>query len=99
MRCFGEVLFEHLHQARFTNARLSAQQHYLPGSLLGPLPTVQQEFHLLLPSYQRSQTRGGRYFQTAPCAALVEDPIDLHGGRKSLQAVKAEVLAGEKSLG
>jgi hypothetical protein len=35
-----DLLFEHLHQARFANARLPTEQHHLPCTLLGLRPPL-----------------------------------------------------------
>jgi hypothetical protein len=47
------VVFQHLHQARFADPRLPAQQHHLAEALLDLCPALQQQLHFLLAPDQR----------------------------------------------
>ena len=49
----GHVLLQHLHEARFPDARLSADQHPVAEAVLHLCPALQQQSHLLLPAHQR----------------------------------------------
>ena len=51
----GHMVFEHLHQARFANARLAAHQDDLPQALPGLGPALQEQVDFLLPSDQRGE--------------------------------------------
>ena len=46
----GHVFLEHLHEARFANARFTAEQHHLSNPLLHLGPALQQQPVFLLPT-------------------------------------------------
>ena len=66
----GHLLLQHLHQARFANARLAAEQHHLPQAVLDLRPALQQQPHFLLPPHQRGQARCCRPLPGDCCALL-----------------------------
>ena len=51
----GHLFRQHLHQARFANARFAAEQHHLPEAVLDLRPALPQQPDFLLPAHQRGQ--------------------------------------------
>ena len=48
----GHVCLQHLHQARFADARFAAEQHHLPKAVLDLCPALQEQPHFLLSAYE-----------------------------------------------
>ena len=54
------LLRQHLHQARFADARFATEQHHLPEAVLDLRPALPQQRDFLLPAHQRRQPGGCR---------------------------------------
>ena len=46
---------QHLHEARFADARFAAEQHHLPEAVLDLRPALPQQRHFRLPAHERGQ--------------------------------------------
>jgi len=79
------VFFEHLHQARFANARFPTEQHHLSETVLDLRPALPQECHFLLPAHQRGQARAAGGFQATTGRTLMEHLIDVQGLGQAFQ--------------
>ncbi len=73
----GHLFLQHLHQARFANARFAAEQHHLPEAVLDLRPALQQQPHFLLPAHQRGQAGAAGRFQATAGHTLIQHLIDL----------------------
>ena len=70
------MFLQHLHQARFANARFAAEQHHLPEAVLDLRPALQQQPDFLLPAHQRGQAGAAGRFQATAGHTLIQHPID-----------------------
>jgi hypothetical protein len=98
MRLMSDMVFQHLHQARFANARLAAEQHHLPATRGGLCPAPLQQGHFFVPAHQRGQPRRGDDVEAALDAALVQDTIHVHQRRDTSEGVRAQRLSGKVPL-
>ena len=90
LRLSGHMLFQYLHQARFANARLAAQQHHLPETVLDLRPALQEQRRFLLPPHQRGQAGAADGFQATARHTLRQHLIDLQRLGKAFQKRCAE---------
>ena len=72
----GHLFRQHLHQARFANARFPAEQHHLSDALLDLRPALPQQPDFLLPPHQRGPPGAAGGFQATAGHALIEHAID-----------------------
>ena len=72
----GHLFLQHLHQARFADARFAAEQHHLPEAVLDLRPALQQQPDFLLPAHQRGQAGAAGRFQATAGHTLIQHPID-----------------------
>ena len=81
------MFLEHLHQARFANPRLAAEEHDLsdPSDLC---PTLHQEPDFLLPAHQWSPPGAGG-FQATAGHTLTEHAVDCQRLGDTLQGRRA----------
>jgi len=75
----GGIFLQHLHQARFANPGLAAEQHHLPETVLHLRPALPQQFDFLLPAYEGSQACAASRFQATTRRSLRQHLIDLQG--------------------
>jgi hypothetical protein len=54
----SNVVFQHLHQARFPNTGLTLQHYHLAHAFFDPCPALHQQPYFWCPSYQRRQAAG-----------------------------------------
>src|SRR5215831_3775957 len=94
----GDVVFEHLHQARFANARLPAEQYHLPQPRGGVLPASVQEGDFFVSTHQRGPVGRCDGVEPALDATLAQDTIDGHGCGHALEGVRTQRLGGKVSL-
>ena len=73
------MVLQHLHQARFANPRLTAEQHHLPLPRPGLRPALLQQRHLFFPAHQRCQSARGDRLQAALHITLAQDAIHGYG--------------------
>ena len=98
VRLVGHVVFQHLHQARFANARLTAEQHHLPLPRLRLLPALLQERHLFFPAHQGRQPARDDRLQAALDAALAQDAIHMHGRCHAFEGMRPQILVRKVAL-
>ena len=72
----GHLFCQHLHQARFANARFAAEQHHLPEAVLDLRPALPQQPDFLLPAHQWGPPGAADGFQATARHTLIEHPID-----------------------
>jgi hypothetical protein len=72
----GVCRSQHLHQARFANTRLAAEQHHLADPLLDLRPALQEQADCLRAPHQRGQPRGTDCLQATAGRALIQHAID-----------------------
>src|SRR3954468_4181733 len=89
----ADLLFEHLHQARFANARLTTEQYDLAFADLGLLPTSLQESEFFVSAHQRGQTFTNRRFKTAVDYPFAYHAVYRQGDGDALQRLRPQVLA------
>ena len=82
----GDMFLQHLHQARFANARFAAEQHHLPHAVLDLRPALPQQPHFLLPAHQGGQTGAHSRFQATAGRGLRQHLIDLQRLGAAVQA-------------
>ena len=70
------MLLQHLHEARFANAGLAAEQHHLPDPLLDLRPTLHQQPDFLLPAHQGGPPGAAGGFQATAGHTLIQHAID-----------------------
>ena len=80
----GDVVFQHLHQARFPNTGLARQHYHLAHALLDSAPSALPEFHFRRAAHQRRQAAGGGDLQTT-CIPLVPSTVHLQGLRQAVE--------------
>ena len=68
---------QHLDEARFANARFTAEQHHLPEAVLDLRPALPQQPHFLLSAHQGGQASGADRFQATAGHTLIPHLIDL----------------------
>src|SRR5262249_12663913 len=73
----SNVLFQHLHQAGFANARLTAEQPYLPQPRAGLLPAPLKQAHFFVPPYKRGQATRRNNVEPSLRPTLVQHLVDL----------------------
>ena len=95
---FGDLLFEFLDQARFTNTWLSTQQHDLSLSDLGLLPTLLKEFEFFRAANQGSQSRCKSNFKPALRAFFSNDLVDRDGSRLAFERMRPQRVALKKAF-
>jgi hypothetical protein len=91
----GDVLYEHLHQARFANTRLTRQEYHLSHALGDVRPAFGEEGHFLRTPHQRRQAVEGGNGQATLHPAGAQNAIHLHGLRQVNECVCAQGLAAE----
>jgi hypothetical protein len=91
------VFLEHLHEARFANARFAAEEHYLSEAVLDLRPALQQQPHFLFPAHERSQAGAASRVQATAGRALIQHLIDLQWLGEALEEWSAERLAGKEA--
>ena len=72
----GHVFLQHLHQARFADARFPAEQHHLPDPLLDLRPALPQQPDFLLASHQGGPAGAAGGFQATAGHTLIQHAID-----------------------
>jgi hypothetical protein len=70
------MFLQHLHQARFANARFATEQHHLPKAVLNLRPALPQQPDFLLPAHERGQACAHGRFQTTAGRGLRQHLID-----------------------
>ena len=70
------MLLQHLDEARFANARFTAEQHHLPDPLLDLCPAFDQQPDFLLPPHQRGPAGAAGGFQATAGHTLIQHAID-----------------------
>ena len=91
----GDVLDEHLHQARFANPRLTRQEHHLAHALGDVRPAFGEEGHVLRPPHQGRQAVESGDGQATLHPAGAQHVIHLQGRRQVNERVGAQGLAAE----
>jgi hypothetical protein len=91
------MLLQHLHQARFTNARLAAEEHHLPEAVLDLRPAFQQEPDFLLPAHEWGPPSAAGRFEATASHALIEYPIDRERLRLAFEERSPQRLAGKEA--
>ena len=81
----GDLLCQHLHQARFPDPRFAAEQHDLSKTVLGLRPTLPQQPALPDPAPPAGSTRCCGGFQATAGHTLIEHAIDRQRLRVTLQ--------------
>jgi hypothetical protein len=76
LRLSGDLLCQHLHQARFADARFAAEQHHLPAAVFDLRPALPQQPNVLLPTHEGGEPSAAGRFQATARHALIEHPID-----------------------
>src|SRR5262245_31238391 len=76
LRLSGDMLFQHLHETRFANAGLTAEQHLLFNPLLDLRPTRYQQPDFLLPPHQWGPPGAADRFQATAGHTLIEHAVD-----------------------
>ena len=94
----GHVLFYHLYETGFSNARLAAHQDHLPQPLFGLRPAFSQQGHLVLAPNQGGEPPGQRDVEPRPGSALAHHPVDRHGRRHAFEDLQAQRLQDEIPL-
>src|SRR5262252_9053410 len=77
LRLSSDMLFQHLHETRFANAGLTAEQYYLPDPLLDLRPTRHQQSDFLLAAHQWGPRGAADGFQATARHTLIHHLIDL----------------------
>ena len=77
LRLGGHLFLQHLHEARFANARFAAEQHHLPEAVLDLRPALQQQPHFLLAAHEGGQAGAAGRFQATAGHTLIQHLIDL----------------------
>src|SRR5262245_54594216 len=90
------MLLQHLHQARFANARFTAEQYYLSEAILDLRPTLQQESHFLLPAHERGPAGTPSGFQATAGHAFIEYAVDRQRLGLAFQRWGPQRLAGKE---
>ena len=91
----GHVVFQHLHQARFPNARLARQHHHLAHARLDPRPALPQEPHFRRPAHQRGQAAGRSHLQATLHPTGSQHAIHSQGLRQPAERLLPQRLTGE----
>ena len=86
------MLFQHLHQAGFANARLAAEQHHLPHPCCGLVPAPLQESHFFVPTYQWCQASRRDDVEPGLRSTLLQDLIDLERLGQAFERLRPERL-------
>src|SRR2546430_13043617 len=98
MRLIGDMVLEHLHQATLANPSFTAQEHDLPMSCLGLLPTLYEQSYFLLPTDQWCQSPGCSHIETPPGSTFLEDSIHVDGLSHTSERLCPQVLTLEIAL-
>jgi hypothetical protein len=85
----GHLFLQHLHEARFADARFAAEQHHLPEAVRDLRPALHQQPDLLLPAHERGQAGAPGRFQATAGGALRQHTIDLYGLGETFQKMRA----------
>ena len=93
----GHVFLQHLHQARFANARFPAEQHDLSDPLLDLRPALPQQPHVLLPPHQWGPPGAASGFQATASHAFIEHAVDRQWLGLTFQGWGAQGLAGKEA--
>ena len=98
VRRVGEMVFQHLHQARFANARLPAERDDVPLAVLdlGPAGTQQGDFRL--PPDQGRQASRSRNVKATLHPTLPQDLMDVEGRVHAFERLGTQRLAGKIPL-
>ena len=92
------TLAQHLHQARFANAGLAAQEYDLPHPILALRPALQEQRHFRVTAYERRVAGGAYNVQAALGRTFPEDMIYLDRRSQALESVSPQILVGKISL-
>ena len=92
------VLFQHVDQAGFANARLSTEQDNLAKPILHLPPALLQQGHFLFPPDQGRQAARGRHLQATLHTAGVLHAIYGHGQWDAFERIWAQFVADKIAL-
>ena len=81
----GDLVRQHLHQARFANAGFAAEQHHLPEAVFDLRPALAQHPDFLLAPHQRGPPGAAGGFQATAGHTLIEHAIDRQRLRQAFQ--------------
>ena len=76
LRLGGDMLLEHLYQARFTDTGFPAEEHDLAQALLDLPPALEEYPDFLLPPHQRGPPGAAGGFQATTGHTLIQHTID-----------------------
>jgi hypothetical protein len=94
----GEVVLQHLHQARFANPGLAAQQDHLAQAILDLRPAVQQQGDFGLPPHQWGEALGAGHIQATLRPALPQHTIHPEGRVHALERRGTQIVADKVAL-
>ena len=89
------VLTQHLHQARFANARLPTEQHHLAPAVLAVCPALQEQHDFGLAPHQGRQAARTSDVQAALRRTFPQHPIHLHRRRDPFEVMSPQLLSGK----
>ena len=93
VRLGSHSVCQHLHQARFTNARLAAEQYHLAQPRGGLLPAPVQERHFFVPAHQWRQAARRDDVEPGLRPTRLQRPRDLEGLGDAFELLRPERLA------
>jgi hypothetical protein len=97
LRLAGHLFGQPLHQARFADARFTAEQHHLPKAVFDLHPALAQQPDFRLPTDERRQAGAASGLQATAGCALVEHLIDRDGLSEAFQPLGPERLASKEA--
>src|SRR5262245_21504061 len=92
------MVLEHLYEATLAYASFPAQEHHVPMSCLGLLPTLYEQSDFLLPTDQWCQSPGCSHIETPPRATILEDAVHVEGLSPPSERLCSQVLTREIAL-